>query len=747
MHFPPSPALVAWLRRLAVLLPLALPGCADPPQEAAPERPPAAPGIGPAPVPIAGGTPVQVAPVAGNRARVAAAAGLGTGSMVGPVPFRPTAVAREDANGVTLSFLNAEARDVARAVLGEVLGLPYTIDPELQGQVTLETTRPIARAAVLPVLESALRGAGIALVNADGTWRVLPLPNAARGAPMRAGRGGAGFGTQVVPLRWVAAPELERALEPILPAGVTLRADAVRNLVIVSGPAQDTADTLEQIAMFDVDAMRGLSFALIPLRSAPPRAIAAELTRVMGLEGGAAAGMVRIVALDRVGAILATSIQPAYLERVRNWVARLDQGGEGSDRRLHVYRVQNGRASDLATVLGRVLGTGSVVQGGEAVPSGSGETAEGMPALQTGTTERSRTGISAGTAAGIEAPGMPQGTAAQPLVPSSVPEILRGVVQGQGQGVAAGLGGGGFGAGGDRLRVTADTTNNALLVHATGPEWASIQAALAQLDLPPLQVLIDASIAEVTLTGNLRYGLQYAFTSGNFSFNQANNRAGTIASGFPGFNFLYAAGTGSNVVISALEQVTNVRVLSSPNLLVLNNQTARLQVGDQVPIAVQSATGILTANAPIVNSIEYRDTGVILRVTPRVNANGLVLLDIAQEVSEVAQTTSSTLNTPTIQQRRMNSSVAIHDGETVALGGLIRDRRSLDRNGLPLLQDIPWVGALFGTRETATVRTELIVLLTPRVVRNAEGGRAVTEELRARMPQLQAPAARLPARR
>ena len=679
--------------------------------------------------------------------------------------MRTGSTAREDANGVTLSFLNAEARDVARTVLGEVLGLPYTIDPELQGQVTLETARPIARAAVLPVLETALRGAGIALVNTEGLWRVLPLPNAARGAPLLAGRGGAGFGTRVVPLRWVAAAELERALEPILPASVTLHGDPARNLVTVSGPMQDMADTLDQIAMFDVDAMRGLSFALIPLRNAQPRAMAVELTRVMGLENGPAAGMVRIVALDRVSAILATSVQPAYLERVRNWVARLDLGGAGVDRSLHVYRVQNGRAADLAGVLGRVLGNVSVAQATEPGLAAGGGLAMGVDGLaplstsgRAGSTRTQTDGTAAGTA------GLPAGTASQPLVPASVPDILRGVVQGQGDGsLGGGLGNATLGnatlgnatlgnaaagnGGGDRLRITADTTNNALLVHATGPEWASMQAALAQLDLPPLQVLIDASIAEVTLTGNLRYGLQYAFRSGNFAFNQTASTSGTIASAFPGFNFLYSAGANSNVVISALEQVTNVRVLSSPNLLVLNNQTARLQVGDQVPVATQSAVGILTANAPIVNSIEYRDTGVILRVTPRVNANGLVMLDVAQEVSEVAQTTSSSLNTPTIQQRRMNSSVAIHDGETVALGGLIRDRRSTDRTGIPYLQNLPLLGPLFGTRDNSTVRTELIVLLTPRVIRDSAGGRAVTEELRARMPMLQMPPPRIPARR
>jgi general secretion pathway protein D len=252
-------------------------------------------------------------------------------------------------------------------------------------------------------------------------------------------------------------------------------------------------------------------------------------------------------------------------------------------------------------------------------------------------------------------------------------------------------------------------------------------------------VLIEASIAEVTLTGQLNYGVQYFVNSGRFGFNQVENTTGVLASAFPGLNLIYSGGANTNVIIEALEQLSTVKVLSSPDLLVLNNQKARLQVGDQVPIATQSAVSTLTAGSPIVNSIEYRDTGVILEITPRVNANGLVALDISQEVSAVAQTTTSTLDSPTIQQRRINSSVSVQDGQTIVLGGLIQDSRTDTKSGIPILKDIPYLGVLFSLRNLSTSRTELLVLITPHVVRDRESARAVTDELRSKLPLLTSP--------
>ena len=188
--------------------------------------------------------------------------------------------------------------------------------------------------------------------------------------------------------------------------------------------------------------------------------------------------------------------------------------------------------------------------------------------------------------------------------------------------------------------------------------------------------------------------------------------------------------------MNALTQITDVKVISSPQLMVLNNETARLQVGDQVPIATQEVQSIVDSDAPIVNSIEYRDTGVILSVSPRVNSGGLVVLDIVQEVSDVVSTTTSELNSPTIQQRRIKSTVAVQSGESVALGGSIRDGNNKGVTGIPVVSEIPLLGNLFKTTTNTQRRTELLVLLTPRVATSRQDAREITEELRSRVRAL-----------
>jgi general secretion pathway protein D len=647
----------------------------------------------------------------------------GTGALVGTPPvLASTTLATAGADGVTLDFSNAEIRDVARSVLGELLALNYVVDPQIQGQITIQTSRPIPRESVLSTLEIAFRTAGVALVQVDGIWRVVPLANAARGAPLSAGRSGPGYSTRIIPLHWVSAADLQRAIEPLLPTGTLLRADTARNILIVSGADQDVADVVENVAVFDVDTLQALSFALVPLRSAQARAVAAELPKVLGTEGGPAAGMVKFVPLERLNAILVTSLQPAYLERARAWIERLDLGGDSIERRIYVYRVQNGRAADLAAVLGKLLGIGGAAAPASPAAGPSLDT-QSAPAGLPAPGDVGPTGLPAPTT-GNPPSGNP--STGNPSTGATLPDVLQGPLP-NASANASGDGG---------VRITADEANNALLVLAAPQEWGTIQAALAQLDIEPLQVLIDTSIAEVTLTGQLNYGLQYFFSSGNFQFNQIQNATGSLASSFPGLNLIYAGGNGVNVILQLLEQLTTVRVLSSPDLLVLNNQKARLQVGDQVPIATQSAISTQTSTAPIVNSIEYRDTGVILQITPRVNASGLVLLDISQEVSAVSKTTSSDLDSPTIQQRRVASSVAIQDGQTVALGGLISDTRTDERSGIPILKDIPYLGFLFGIRDVSTTRTELLVLITPHVVRDRNSAIAVTEELRRKLPLL-----------
>ena len=288
----------------------------------------------------------------------------------------------------------------------------------------------------------------------------------------------------------------------------------------------------------------------------------------------------------------------------------------------------------------------------------------------------------------------------------------------------------------DQLRIVSDVRNNALIIYANPKEYELIDQAMQRLDVVPLQVLIEATIAEVTLNNQLQYGLQWFFNSGDSSFAFSTLASGAVSSVFPGFNYVLNA-TSAKVVLSALTQITQVKVVSSPELLVLDNGTAHLEVGDQVPIVTQSAVSVISPGAPVVNSVDYRDTGVILNITPRVSSSGLVLLDIDQEVSDVVKTESSTIDSPTIQQRRIQSSVAVNTGETIALGGLIKDHSENSVTGVPVLSNIPILGNLFKTTNNEHDRTELLVLLSPKVIKNTSDARLATSELRQRLKGMQ----------
>jgi general secretion pathway protein D len=684
----------------------------------------------------AGGTGTPVALNFGantNRAFGSPEVVLGTGTFVGPSRSPPGPQVTTVGDAVTLDFSNVDIRDVLKNVLGDLLKVSYTVDPAVQGTITLQTGRPIPRTSIVDVLETTLQLSGVALVARNGLYVAVPIANAPRQAPIG---GTSGFVTRVVPLQYVTAADLERALEPLTPPGAQIKSDAIRNILIVSGSDSDVRSIVNNIATFDVDMLHGLSFALLPLRNAKAREIANDVTNMLKSSGRSIADMVKINPIDRMNAVLVTSMQPAYLERVRGLVERFDRGAGGAEQQLFVYRVQNGRATDLARVLRRALGIESANGGGgqgaqsEATsPDNSGGSAPSAGAPPSGLD------ISQGSVSGN-----PPASAAPPGSPQLQSDALASVT------TAANPLTGAAGAMTTGIRVTADPTNNALIVTATPQEYAPIEAALAQLDIPPLQVLVDATVAEVTLSNELDLGLQYFVNSGRFhaifSPNTLNSNPAQQSSFFPNLNlpglnilpFSAAYGTlDSHVVLQALSTLTTLRVLSSPNLLVLNNGTARLQVGDQVPIASQSSTSNLAPGAPTVNSINYKDTGVILNVTPRVNASGLVLLDISEEVSQAGSTSTSSLNSPTIAQRRVTSSLAVKDGQTIALAGLITDSRLNTKSGLPWLQELPIIGWLFGVRQDKATRTELLVLITPHVIRDRDEGDAVTAELQRKL--------------
>jgi len=353
---------------------------------------------------------------------------------------------------------------------------------------------------------------------------------------------------------------------------------------------------------------------------------------------------------------------------------------------------------------GRPPGGGTTGFGGQGSTAGLGGAGGGSTGLP---------GASAATA-GLGAGIPPVAAAAEAQPPATEPLSTE-----------AGPGGGTE----NRIRIVANRRNNALLIYATPSEYAVIEGMLRKIDIIPLQVLIEATIAEVTLNDALQYGTQFFFRIGHVAETLGN--LPIFPQTFQGFALSHAP----DYIIKALADVTKLKVLSAPQLLVLDNEPARLQVGQQVPVLTGTATSTLTTGAPIVNSVDYHSTGVILQVTPRVNSGGLVTLDIAQEVSDVAPTpaTNTVTGSPTFDDRIVRTRVAVQDGQTVGMAGLIRDSSSEENNGIPFLKDIPVLSTLFSSQSNNRNRTELLVLITPHVVHDQRDARALTEDLRSQL--------------
>lgn len=609
---------------------------------------------------------------------------------------------------ISLNFPGVSVQQVTRAVLGDILHVPFSIDPSLDTPVTVVSDRPLARSAVMPFLEGAFRASGLAIINSNGTYIVTTVEQARQQAGL-VGEGNSGFGNESFTLQFVSVTLLQRVLETVLP-GLVVNIDAGQNVLTIAGTTGQRSAVRDLVQRFDVNWLRNMSFALYVPRRTDARLIVPELEKLVDGPGAPTAGLVKLIAMDRLNGILAVSSQPQYLQDVQRWVDILDREGENSQPRIFVYRVQNGRSADLARTILAAFGMG---RGGGGAQGRGNATDDGLTAGAGGNGRglygQNQTTDADGSRGGETMPTM-----------------------GNGQQDGAG-GSGGLPTG---MTITSDEANNAVVVYATPQTYAIIEDALRKLDIPPLQVLIEVAITEVSLNNELRYGVQWLFRDGN---DEAALTRGTTAIPtriFPGLSLGYSNGGSVQATLNALEGLTKVNVVSAPKLLVINNQTASLQVGDQVPISSSSAVSVQNPDAPIVNAIEYKDTGVILKITPRVNSGGLVLLDISQEVSDVSSTSTSNIDSPTISTRRLATSIAVQDSQTIALGGLIRAIKTQGNDGIPLLSRIPVLGALFGTKTQNDRRTELLIMLRPRVVRTVDDGRAITDELRDKIQTL-----------
>ena len=645
----------------------------------------------------------------------------GTGLVINQRAASAPAPSLDSTGEATFNFEGESVHAVVKAILGDLLQQNYVIAPNVQGQVTLATPRPVNAAQALSLLEMVLGWNNARLVWSDGRYNVLPTDQAIAGnlSPRTGNAANArGYEVRAVPLQYISAAEMKKVLEPYARPNAVVSVDNARNLIVLAGTRSELQNYLRTVEIFDVDWLAGMSVGVFPLQSAQASKIVDELNGVFG-EGGSTpvSGMFRFMPLEGQNAVLVITPQARYLREAQTWIERLDAGG-GEGSRLYTYEVLYMKATDLADQLGQVFGASGGASSSRNAGASSPSIMPGLEPVQIRSTD-----APAPDAAGAK------GREAAAQAASSTSRS-RGN-SGDGEGIALGND--------EDVSISAVEASNALLVRASPGQWESIRRAIERLDTMPLQVHIEAQVVEVQLTGELSYGVNWFFENAvvdDAELPSAQGRsiwgdiAGTIGGDGVGWTFL---GKNAAAVITALDDVSDVRLLSTPSVVVRNNAEAKLDVGTKIPVNSTSFNPITGDNPGAGNGtfsqVQYLDTGVILTVTPRISRDGTVFMEIEQEVSSPGppRANDPTGNVP-INKRSLVTEAAIKSGETVMLAGLITEGSTVGSSGVPGLSRLPIVGALFGTKSRTSDRSEVIILVTPRVIRDPAEARKLTDE-------------------
>ncbi|NUO76985.1 MAG: type II secretion system secretin GspD [Lysobacter sp.] len=621
----------------------------------------------------------------------------------------------------TFNFEGESLHAVVKAILGDMLGQNYVIAPGVQGTVTLSTPKPVSPAAAMNLLEMVLGWNNARLVYSGGRYNIVPADQALAGnvapstAPASAARG---FEVRTVPLRYISATEMEKILKPYARPNAIVNVDGARNVISIGGSRAELENYLHTIEIFDVDWLSGMSVGVFPLQSGKATKVVADLEKVFGEQSKSpVAGMFRFMPLEGANAVLVISTQPDYLDDIQQWLERID--GAGGEMQLFTYELKYIKAKELAQRLSEVFGGRS---------GGSGDSGGGSPSLMPGLDPVELQDGANGSTANIG--GKDSGTG----------------------GTGGGSGGGEMSLGsrqsgngsvtleidGARVGVAAVEETNSLLVRSSPGAWRSIRDVIDKLDVMPMQVHIEAQVATVQLRGDLSYGVNWYFeravTDNGLPDAVGRTTWSTLAgsikpvdttngTGGLGWTFL---GRNAAAVISALDAVTDVQLLQSPSVLVRNNAEATLNVGSRIPIASVTVNPG-SNNDNTYSQVQYLDTGIILKVRPRVSKDGMVFLDIVQEVSSPTGNPDRNGNVR-IDTRKLKTEAAIQSGDTVLMAGLISDQLGRGSSGFPGLSRIPVIGGLFGRQSSTNERLETIILLTPTIVRNPQEVRNLTDE-------------------
>lgn len=712
----------------------------------------------PAPQPPAAQPPAaQAAPVQAAPAQVPPA-------QVPPAQVPPAQVPPSPAIG-GLNLPDAPLLQVID-ILARELKINYILDAKVKGgSVTINTYGEIRASDVRPVLETILRMNGLSMVQVGNFYRIVPAAEASR-LPISPQVNANKFGEDeqlilnLVFLKYMTAPEMESILKPFVGESAIIVPYLPANLLMIEDNSRNMKRTMEMIGLFDSDQFAGQRVQLFQTKNSRPTDIVKELDTVFkAFALSEKASAVRFLPLDRINTLIAVAANPGVFKQVGEWVGKLDiptvapSGGVDN----YVYKLKYGRAENVGGVITQLYGgrpnttgTGAYSQAGGRYQNSGFNANQGAGAMNGG-------GGAFGSA--VNNPFAPPGTIAPAAQPAGSPlagsfsagaPVSTGTVPGApgapagpgdltGQLLGASTGTATFNG---LPRIISNPFDNTLLIQATPQQWAQIEKLIDQLDIPPRQVLIDAKIYEVDLTGNFSAGVSlYLQQKGDASVAVSRQLLGTViatAGTAMTAGILVGQSRQLMAVLQAKDNTSRSRVISAPSVIATDSIPASINVGQSVPTLSAQAVGNITngGTSQFTQSITNQSTGVNLNILARVNSSGVVTMVIDQSVSAPVPTTSSGIDSPSFSQREVSTQVTVEDGDTIAIGGIILETNTESSGGFPGLHRIPYLGFLFGTKSFVKARTELIIFLTPRVIYDTTQVAEATEELRQKVKNL-----------
>ncbi|MHC1745398.1 MAG: type II secretion system secretin GspD [Syntrophobacteraceae bacterium] len=695
----------------------------------------------------------------------------------------PPALVSKDRQKIILNFEKADVAEVSNQIFGDYLKLSYVMDPKLQGRISMYLEGEFSKEELLQMVSKVYEANDIAIVPRSGVYYVQPAQRSTSSslsiATPQMLRDEKGVTPVIVMyrLKYMDVKQATNTIKFFLSPGRQVIADAGTNAVIFVEGTENARTIVEVLKALDVNVLQEVNMEIVPLKSISPQDAVQSMEAIMGklelFKEGAIKANYAFIPLPNYGGVLCLAQNLELIKTAKYWLSALDvQSEEGGDQ-IHVYFVQNGLARDIGDILNQVFG----LRGGGGA-GGRPETqivgATGRSSFGSGGYGRSSSGFGSGSSFGRSGSSSSRGaTSSSTGSTSTLGSSLGGSTTGMGTGSTTGTGqrraggvGGGVGTLGGSLGqgfspasgltgeviIIPDEVNNALVIRANAADYAKIKKTLESLDILPRAVLIEVVIIEVTLNNTLQYGVEWLFKTDGFAsvFRNATtlNTSGGTDGGTDGtgsFNPRLLAATGLAVfagdvsslatLVTLLSSKTDVRVLSAPSLLATDNKEASLTVGGREPIPTSSALGSDTGGT-LLTGINYEETGIILNVTPHINAGGLVRMELDQTIRNTGpdRDVGNDATAPSFTERNLKTTLLAHDGSTVVIGGIILDNRNVGSTGIPFLKDIPLLSPLFSTKNKSRDRTELLIAVTPHVIDKKDS--AKTREFLDRLRQL-----------